>query len=122
MEAAMAKMVIRDNALWIKHIEGDAAFRARLIALKQETRIDLLVDGRPTRWMKMRDGRDGRPTQGLKPTPETFPFWAAMQARRGEMISILPADEPMHLQALAATLSEWDDAEDEAAYAHLQAV
>ncbi len=118
----MATMVIRDNALWIKHIEGDAAFRARLNALKQDSRIDLVVDGRRTRWLKMRDGQDGRPTQGLKPAPETFPFWADMQARRGEMISIMPADEPAHLQALAATLSEWDDAEDETAYAHLQAV
>jgi hypothetical protein len=118
----MATMVIRDDALWIKHIEGDAAFRSRLMALRQDASISLVVAGRRTRWLKMRDGRDGRPTQGLRPAPESFEFWKDMQSRRGEMVSITAADENTHLKALATTLSEWDDPADEAAYAHLQSL
>ena len=41
----MTMTVIRDDAIWIKHIEGNPELQERIRALKPEQTLDLEVDG-----------------------------------------------------------------------------
>ena len=119
----MAYLTIRDNAIWVKHIEGDPKVVDRILALPQNAPITLLIDARPVRFRKMRDGADGRPTPGLRPDPACKPYWDAMQERRGDVVSVeleeraAPTD-PL-LASYSTLLSEWDSDEDAAAYDRL---
>ena len=79
----MGRMVVRDNAVWVKHIEGDQELVRRILALPSNASITLLVNRTPVRFRKMRDGADGRPTPGLRPDPDFKPFWNAMQQQFG---------------------------------------
>jgi hypothetical protein len=106
-------MTIRDNALWAKHLE-DAELRELIIALPQGRPITLLVDGTPVRFLKMSDGRDGRPTQGLKPAPEHKHLWDALQPLRGSQVTISLPDP--YLVYLDGFLSEWNSAGDREAF------
>jgi hypothetical protein len=118
----MSFMRIRDNALWAKHVEGDARLAARITELPQNAVIVLLIDGVPVRFAKMRDGRDGRPTPGLRPADaEAKRFWDALQQRRGEPVRVtLPeSEDDPHLASVSALLSEWASPEDAAAYDRL---
>jgi hypothetical protein len=55
----------RDQAcIWAKHC--DPSLKAAITELLPEQPIHLLVNGSRTIWAKMRDGRDGRPTPGIK--------------------------------------------------------
>lgn len=116
----MGRMQVRDNAVWVKHIEGAPEIVRTILALKADTPITLRVDGQPVRFLKMRDGKDGRATQGLRPDKAFKPFWDAMQARRGETVEVrldrdgLPTDP--YLASISTLLSEWDSAEDAEAY------
>lgn len=116
----MGRMVVRDNAVWAKHIEGDPEVVRRILALPQNAPINLLVDDTPVRFVKMRDGADGRATPGLKPDTPYKAFWDAMQERRGEVVTVsletsAPVDDP-YLASLSTLLSEWDSPEDNEAY------
>lgn len=79
---------IRDHSLWIKHIFNDHGLQEYLLNLKQNTLIELDVDGFRGQWVKMSDGKDGRPTNGLKPIGQTKNVWKEIQNRRGEIVSI----------------------------------
>lgn len=114
----MSYITVRDDALWARHVE-DAEVRARIRELPQNAPLLLLVDGTPVRFVKMRDGKDGRPTDGLRPADEEARlFWRAMQARRGERVRVALGGVPAnaYLASLNALLSEWDSEEDAAAY------
>lgn len=111
---------INDDTIWVKNIEADQQLRERIMRLKPGETIDLEVDGIVGKWERMRDGRDGRPTYGLKPVAEMRAIWARMQARRGEYVRIREtAGADAYLAALPPTLSEWESAEDEEAYRDL---
>lgn len=116
----MGLMVIRDNAVWARHIEGDPEIIARIEALPENRPITLLIDRKPVRFLKMRDGTDGRRTNGLRPDPAFKTFWNALQQRRGETMTIeldgvaSPADP--YLASISGLLAEWDSAEDALAY------
>lgn len=115
----MGWMIVRDDVLWIRHIHDDPELTRRMQTLEDEAPIDLLIEGRPARFLKMRRGRDGRPTPGLKPSAGSSSFWKAMQARRGESVAIglaAPSAGDPYLKSLTATLGEWDSPEDCAAY------
>jgi hypothetical protein len=115
----MGHMIIRDNAVWAKHIEADAELTKRILALPQNAPLVLHIDGKPIRFLKMRDGADGRPTPGLRPDPAFKAFWDALQSRRGEVVAVslddAPARDP-YLASLSTTLSEWESPEDCEAY------
>lgn len=116
----MGKIKIADNSIWLKHIEGDMPLRDRLASLKPGDRVDLEVAGIVGRWERMRDGKDGRPTDGLRPIDSMRPIWTGLQRERGRVVDIrqvLSADS--YLAAVGATLSEWESPEDEAAYRDL---
>jgi hypothetical protein len=112
-------MIIRDDAIWAKHIDDPEIVR-RILALPPSAPITLLVDRNPIRFRKMRDGADGRPTPGLRPDDEFRECWKALQHRRGEVVSVElegrpPAGDP-YLAATSALLTEWNSPEDAEAY------
>jgi len=116
----MAKVKVSDDAIWAKHIEGDSRLGEKILRLHAGQVIDLEVDGIVGRWEKMRDGRDGRPTSGIKPIEAMRQVWAML--RRGperivDIREVRTADT--YLATLDMTLSEWDSPEDEAAYRDL---
>ncbi len=116
----MAKVEIRDDAIWISHIESGKALQERLMALKAGDSLDLEVNGVVGTWERMRDGRDGRPTPGIKPVAEMRQVWARMREHTGRIVDIREVvTATSYLDAVAATLTEWNSAEDEAAYADL---
>jgi hypothetical protein len=120
----MSYITVRDNALWIKHLEGDSQAVARILALPQNAPVTLVIEGTVVRFVKMRDGADGRPTPGLRPAdPASKRFWEAMQERRGETVRVdIPGDEPLNdpqLASLSALLAEWESPEDAEAYDRL---
>lgn len=116
----MGTVRANDDAIWLKSIEGDPRLQDRIRALRPGEVLDLEIDGVVGRWERMRDGRDGRPTLGVKPIAEMRQAWARL--RRGARSS-LPVREVItadsYLAALALTLNEWESPEDEAAYRDL---
>ena len=83
------------TTLWAKHI-AEAALRRCVIALPAGTPL-LRIDGRPIGFKKMKDGRDVRPTPGLRVDPddaEGRTNWAELQTRRGEVVSIKVDETP----------------------------
>jgi hypothetical protein len=116
----MGYMVIRDNAIWAKHVEGDPELVRRILALPANAPITLVIDDTPVRFRKMRDGADGRRTRGLRPDESSKAFGDALQERRGETVSIsleqkLRTVDP-YLSSLEPLLSEWNSPEDAEAY------
>ena len=117
----MAHLTIRDDALWAKHI-ADPAMRSRVVELPAGASLRLLVDGHPIVFRKMADGRDGRPTPGLRADPDDGAgraAWSMLQHRRGESVTIVPADpsgtDP-YLAYLDTFFHEWNSPEDAAAF------
>ncbi len=90
----MALTTVSDFVIWAKHIQGDPDLAERVLALRAGEVINLAVDGVPGAWCKMDDGRDGRPTRGLRPLGRTQAFWRELYAeRRGEVVSLELAAE-----------------------------
>ena len=87
----MAKVEVRDHAIWIKHIHGDDGFTGKLAQMPAGTLIELTVDGVQGFWRKMDDGKDGRPTNGLRAIGPAKDHWHAMQDERGKLVDIDPA-------------------------------
>lgn len=113
----MATMLIRDDALWAGHIEGDPDLVRRIRTLPANAPLVLRIEGRPMRFRKMNDGRDGRPTDGVKPDADSSEAWQALQARRRETITVEPdASVDPYLLSLSAMLTEWNSPDDAAAY------
>ena len=114
----MATMIIRDDVLWARHIEGDADLARSIRSLPADEIIVLRIEGTPIRFRKMRDGSDGRPTDGVRPEREASDFWRGLQTRRGAMVTVepeAPSVDP-YLLSLTAILTEWNSPEDAAAY------
>jgi hypothetical protein len=120
MEVAMARVKIRDDAIWLKHVEGDPALRQRIENLVAGDVIELEADGIVGRWQRMNDGKDGRPTLGIRPIDSMREVWARLRRDTGRIIEVrevVTADS--YLRALTPMLSEWDSPEDEAAFRDL---
>ena len=116
----MATVEIRDNSIWLKHIEGDRNLRDRIDRLAAGEVIDLEVDGIVGKWQRMKVGNDGRPTPGIKPIAAMREIWKSMQNKRGRTVEVREvAVTDSYLAALRPLLSEWDSPEDEEAYRDL---
>jgi hypothetical protein len=87
----MSIVEVRDHALWIKHIHANDALQQKLLALKGGELVELEIDGFRGMWKKMDDGKDGRPTQGIKALGKGKEHWHGLQESRGEMVSIKEA-------------------------------
>ena len=84
----MSMVEVRDHALWIKHVHGNEPLKERLLALQGGELVELQVAGVRGMWKKMDYGKDGRPTQGIKALGKAKEHWHAIQADRGELVSI----------------------------------
>ena len=84
----MSLVEIRDYALWPKHIYGNDALKNELVDMKAGELIELEVDGFRGMWSKMSDGKDGRPTPGMKAIGEARTHWHSLQDKRGKLVSI----------------------------------
>ena len=116
----MGTVAIKDDSIWLKHIEGDAKLVSRLQRLSEDDVIDLEVNGIVGRWQRMRTGRDGRPTLGIRPIDTMRQVWSAMQAERGKIVDIREVrTADSYLAALTPLMSEWDSPEDNEAYRDL---
>lgn len=119
----MSYIIIRDDVLWAKHIEGDPELAAEILGMPENASIRLLIEGTPVSFVKMRNGSDGRTTPGLRPDdPEARRLWRALQDRRGERVAIARGNDAArdgYLSSLTTLLSEWDSPEDAAAYDRL---
>jgi hypothetical protein len=116
----MPTLTIRDNAVWIKHIEADETTINLLSQWPAGSRIHMEVDGVKGEWEKMADGLDGRPTNGIKPVGAMRSHWQNMQDRRGEIVTFQILErKDTYLPAVQAMLTEWESAEDESAFRDL---
>lgn len=115
----MGWMIIRDDSIWLRHINNAPELVKRAESLDEGEALDLLINGQPARFLRMNRGRDGRPTAGLKPGEGSRPLWRRMQERRGERVTIELAPVTAYdsyLRSLTPLLSEWDSKADSEAY------
>lgn len=84
----MSLVEIRDHAVWIKHIHQNDALKEGLLQLPAGELIELQVDGFRGIWKKMDDGKDGRPTPGIKALGRARQHWHELQDQRGELVTI----------------------------------
>jgi hypothetical protein len=116
----MAYVEIRDDTMWAKQIEGAKGLKERIVTLTPGEVIELEVDGIVGRWEKMRNGKDGRPTPGIKPIGPMKQIWKRFQSRRGEVVEVREVKTAdAYLAALSETLTEWNSKEDEEAFRDL---
>jgi len=116
----MGSVRIADNSIWLKHIERDDALRERLSKLRPGQVVDLEVAGVVGRWARMNDGRDGRPTEGIRPIDSMKSVWTKMQRERGKVVEVRQVTSAdSYLSSLGDTLNEWNSPEDEEAFRDL---
>ncbi len=117
----MASVKITDVTIWTKHIEGGDRLVDRISMLPPDGVIELEVGGIVGRWRRMKTGRDGRPTLGIRPIESMKEVWnRTWEQNRGKSVDIrevLTADT--YLASVGRLMSEWDSPEDEAAYGNL---
>jgi hypothetical protein len=116
----MGRVRIADNSIWLKHIEQDDPLRERLRSLRPGQTVDLEVAGVVGRWARMNDGRDGRPTEGLRPIESMKTVWTKLQKDRGKVVGVRQVTSAdSYLASLGSTLDEWNSPEDEEAFRDL---
>jgi len=84
----MSVVEIRDYALWPKHIHQNEELKNKIVAMTEGDLIELEVEGFRGIWKKMDDGKDGRPTPGIKGIGKAKEHWHGLQDKRGELVSI----------------------------------
>lgn len=87
------RIQIRDDVIWISHIEGDDDLKAWLQTVPAGATVDLQIDGWRASWVKMADSPDGRPTAGFKPDKFAQARWKAMLSDRGRWCSVSLSEE-----------------------------
>jgi hypothetical protein len=116
----MPRVRISDVAIWFKHVESPD-LQKRLHALHAEEDIHLETDGVVGRWVRMKTGKDGRPTEAIRPEGRMKDVWNEwFRTRRGEAIylrEVRTADE--YLALSASLFPEWASPEDEEAFRDL---
>jgi hypothetical protein len=116
----MGHVQIRDDAIWAAQIEGSKALKQKILSLGEGEIVELEIDGIVGRWEKMRDGKDGRPTNGIKPIGPMREIWKRFQSRRGDVAEVREVrTADAYLAALSDTMSEWNSPEDEEAFRDL---
>ena len=117
----MGKVKIKDHVIWLRHIEGDPALGERIRTMSANEVLELEVNGIVGRWQRMRDGKDGRQTQGIKPIDSMREVWKRFRSEAtGRIVDIREVrSADTYLAALTLLFSEWDSPEDEEAYRDL---
>jgi hypothetical protein len=116
----MGTLLNNDDSIWLKTVTADPATETFLRELPAGSRIRLTIEGTAGDWEKMADGRDGRPTLGLKPVGRTREYWKSLKTKRGKLLDFKVLDPRDALMSdIETSLSEWDSKEDEAAFRDL---
>jgi len=85
----MAQTTVSDFVICTKHLHGDSNLVERVMALAPGDTINLKVEGVVGPWRKMDDGKDGRPTRGIRPIGKMQAWWSELYAsRRGAVVAI----------------------------------
>lgn len=117
----MGTFLNNDDVIWLKHINADPSTIALLRQVPGGTKLKIEIEGFRGDWERMADGKDGRPTPGLRPVGKTAEFWKSMKPRRGKHLEFRIVDpRDTYLSDVQATLSEWDSEDDEKAFHDLQ--
>jgi hypothetical protein len=88
--ADMAYVEVRDYALWPKHIHGDDELKTNLLRLHQGQLIELEVDGFCGVWKRMKQGKNPKPTEGLKAIGNAREHWHQLFRKRpGDLVPII---------------------------------
>ncbi|MBL0947256.1 hypothetical protein [Brevundimonas sp.] len=96
----MAHTTVSDFVIWTKHIHGDPAIERAILALEEGEAIRLRVAGAAGAWTRMKDGKDGRPTPGIRPIGAAKDFWRELySSRRGDVVDIEVISEDAGLGA-----------------------
>jgi|GEM_PF-1416004 len=98
----MSYVEIRDHALWLKHIHGNEPLKAELESLAGGELVELEINDFRGMWKKMDDGKDGRPTQGIKAIAKAREHWHGLQSQRGELATILKAERKPDLLSIVS--------------------
>jgi hypothetical protein len=116
----MASVEIRDDTIWVNHIEGGKIRKDRIISLAPGEVIELEVDGIVGSWEKTRIGKDGRPQQSIKPIGNMKTVWKRFQTRRHERVAVREVrTADAYLEALGDIMTEWNSPQDEEAFRDL---
>jgi hypothetical protein len=113
-------VTIRDEVIWVKHLP-DKALGDQISTMKEGTTVELEIDGVRGTWERMRTGRDGRPTLGIKPVGAMRDVWKHWrQNRNHQTVSVKPVSSvDGYLSAMSSLFVEWNSAEDEVAFRDL---
>ena len=115
-----AEIKIEDVAIWFKHVNSPSLVK-RLASMDEEQEITLETDGIIGRWQKMKTGKDGRKTNGIRPVGSMKLVWNDwFKTRKGTLVEVREvkmADD--YLTASSAMFSEWSEEEDEEAFRDL---
>lgn len=91
-----ARVQVSDWSLWIKHVAGNPDLARWLDALPAGEVVTLRIGGHEGVWEKKADGKDGRPTPGLKPLGEMKDVWFEwFKSDRGSLREIEAVDATM---------------------------
>lgn len=116
----MGNAEIIDSVVWFKSISSRDLLRF-LDAASPDEQLILMADEVVGPWQRMRPGKDGRPTLGIRPIGPMKEVWREWyRTRRGQRITLRPvttADD--YLAASAPLFSEWNTPEDEEAFGDL---
>ncbi len=114
------ELEISDVVIWFKHLPA-ADLVSRLDGLEPEAEIVLQINEVVGSWRRMKTGKDGRLTRGIRPVGRMQPIWQGWyETRKGERVTVQEvtlADD--YLSASTALFSEWSEPEDEAAFSDL---
>jgi hypothetical protein len=87
----MSHVEVRDHALWTKHIHGNEPLKEKIHSMSAGQLIELVVNGVRGQWVKMDNGKDGRPTPGIKALGAARKNWHALNDERGTVVPIREA-------------------------------
>jgi hypothetical protein len=115
-----ATVAIEDVAIWLKHVR-EPKLHDRLAKLGEDEAIYLEADGVVGRWKRMRQGKNPKPTDAIKPDGSMKEIWNKwFKTRKGERIEVREVTLADDFLASGSTLfSEWNSPEDEAAFRDL---
>ena len=113
----MGTILNNDDVIWLKYVNADSTTIALLRQLPASAKLKLDIEGFRGEWERMADGKDGRPTLGLKPVGKTLAFWKSMKTRRGDYLEFKVIDpRDTYLSDIQKTMNEWESEEDEMAF------
>ena len=85
----MGSVTVSDVAIWAKHVHGDPAIAEFILGMDAGQTLHLKIDGVAGVWRRMADGKDGRPTLGLRPLGTARDHWQKLyRERRKDLVPI----------------------------------